>query len=486
MTFKPILKPILSLVSVGLCLVATDANASKVWNRDASASKRFVTCHPPLYKVPIGMTDELDDAIWELDYNESVQVDTFFSRTYDTLYCSWFATWDDAFDFVDAAQAHVINDEYPYPWFDEDAFGEALAKGFAHSIMDWSGEVQAVYCEENRRAEYTTQHSGNVRVGATLSTEPPRDCGLDPDHDFPDVSLYTVAEDRLYVTDQTILSGTPINRLTETNWSNTAAMTSLGNMLYIVQGNSLWETDPANGSYRRLGSVGSWSNTAAMTAIDDMLYVIQGNTLWRANPNDGSYQQLGSPGAWSNTAAMTAIDGMLYVVQGGTLWRANPDNGSYQQLGSPGSWGDTAAMTAVNGLLYIVQGDTLWQAQPSNGQWLRIGTEDDWWSTVSMTTDDGWLYIVQNGTLWRVNPDNGWYAPVGLREDWRGTVVITAASTTACAHDVCNLGESLQASCDDPCAAEICSDDPFCCDPNGSWDALCVSAATSICNLSCG
>jgi hypothetical protein len=45
-----------------------------------------------------------------------------------------------------------------------------------------------------------------------------------------------------------------------------------------------------------------------------------------------------------------------------------------------------------------------------------------------------------------------------------------------CAHSVCEEGEKLDPTCDDPQAATICGADAFCC--NNTWDNLCVGAAT--------
>ena len=53
----------------------------------------------------------------------------------------------------------------------------------------------------------------------------------------------------------------------------------------------------------------------------------------------------------------------------------------------------------------------------------------------------------------------------------------------SCAHDKCSTGGTLNSSCD-PCVAQICSVDPFCCAT--SWDSLCVSEVQSVCGESCG
>jgi hypothetical protein len=51
-----------------------------------------------------------------------------------------------------------------------------------------------------------------------------------------------------------------------------------------------------------------------------------------------------------------------------------------------------------------------------------------------------------------------------------------------CAHDICQAGVALTASCD-ACVATICAVDPFCC--STSWDSLCVGEVASECGLTC-
>jgi hypothetical protein len=56
------------------------------------------------------------------------------------------------------------------------------------------------------------------------------------------------------------------------------------------------------------------------------------------------------------------------------------------------------------------------------------------------------------------------------------------ADTAACAHPICAAGAYLDSSCD-PCAALLCSKDPYCC--SSEWDGTCVGEVTSICQQSC-
>lgn len=51
-----------------------------------------------------------------------------------------------------------------------------------------------------------------------------------------------------------------------------------------------------------------------------------------------------------------------------------------------------------------------------------------------------------------------------------------------CGHNLCASGARLEATCD-PCVAEVCSADAFCCAT--SWDAQCANEAATVCPKTC-
>jgi hypothetical protein len=53
---------------------------------------------------------------------------------------------------------------------------------------------------------------------------------------------------------------------------------------------------------------------------------------------------------------------------------------------------------------------------------------------------------------------------------------------STCAHTLCSTGAKMVADCD-PCAAQICGVDPFCC--NNSWDGICVKRVSTTCSKTC-
>jgi hypothetical protein len=62
-----------------------------------------------------------------------------------------------------------------------------------------------------------------------------------------------------------------------------------------------------------------------------------------------------------------------------------------------------------------------------------------------------------------------------------GGSAIDAPPQNTCAHDLCTVGDKLEASCD-PCVNEICATDSFCCMMR--WSSQCVSEVSSICHES--
>ena len=53
-----------------------------------------------------------------------------------------------------------------------------------------------------------------------------------------------------------------------------------------------------------------------------------------------------------------------------------------------------------------------------------------------------------------------------------------AFATPGCSHDVCEIGEPLEATCS-PCVEEVCQQDPFCCE--SAWDESCVGQHQAVC-----
>ena len=76
---------------------------------------------------------------------------------------------------------------------------------------------------------------------------------------------------------------------------------------------------------------------------------------------------------------------------------------------------------------------------------------------------------------------DGWWDNVCV--EMVSTVCGLTVCTAACAHALCETGDPLDATCND-CAADVCQADPLCC--SSQWDATCVGLVDTICeNTTC-
>jgi hypothetical protein len=66
--------------------------------------------------------------------------------------------------------------------------------------------------------------------------------------------------------------------------------------------------------------------------------------------------------------------------------------------------------------------------------------------------------------------------------DRAGRTGRATSGLTTCEHALCAAGGPLEAACD-PCAVALCGLDPYCC--SVAWDGTCVGEVTSICGQSC-
>lgn len=89
-----------------------------------------------------------------------------------------------------------------------------------------------------------------------------------------------------------------------------------------------------------------------------------------------------------------------------------------------------------------------------------------------------------------VETDGGLSLP-GNTSNGGGQVGCTGGVTASCAHSICAQGTKLTVGCDNTqgqpalnCVKAICQTKPSCC--SGTWDASCVAAVTTTCQLSCG
>ena len=120
------------------------------------------------------------------------------------------------------------------------------------------------------------------------------------------------------------------------------AMTALGGSLYVIEGQRLWQVNPATGDYVPRTPPGDPAPyqvpPIAMTALSGSLFVIENQTLWQVNPATGDYlprTPASDPAPYQvPPIAMAALGGWLYVIENQRLWRVSPTTGDYVQIDS--------------------------------------------------------------------------------------------------------------------------------------------------------
>ncbi len=185
-------------------------------------------------------------------------------------------------------------------------------------------------------------------------------------------------------------------------WAGTLAGTVLDGKIYTVEAaGSLYATDPATGSWTKLGKA-DFANTAFLFASGGSLVSIEKDgTLYLINPADGSWKQSGPTGGWANTVAGAMLGGALYTVEtSGTLYVSDPAAGTWQTLGGPDFAGVAHLFATGNRLASIEKNGNFYLIQPADGSWERTGGFAAWSDTVTGTALGQVLYTVEtDGSL---------------------------------------------------------------------------------------
>ncbi len=72
------------------------------------------------------------------------------------------------------------------------------------------------------------------------------------------------------------------------------------------------------GSYKSIGD--GWTKTGGMCSLGDKLYIISSEKLYQTTIT-GKYTALG--GGWSNIGGMCALDEHLYIISNGTIYKTS-------------------------------------------------------------------------------------------------------------------------------------------------------------------
>lgn len=121
----------------------------------------------------------------------------------------------------------------------------------------------------------------------------------------------------------------------------------LGKIYTTESRGGLYATDPANGTWKRIGKP-EFINTAWLFGVSKSLYSIE---------KDGSWAGVGKKGVWSPTIAITAAAGKLYRVEtNGRLFVTEPTTGAWKAIGRP-EFLATRGMFGIGSKLYTIEAD---------------------------------------------------------------------------------------------------------------------------------
>ena len=199
-------------------------------------------------------------------------------------------------------------------------------------------------------------------------------------------------------------------------WAGTIAGAALDGLLYTVEATgNLYATDPADGSWNKIGGA-DFANTAFLFAAGDSLASIEKDgSLYLIDPLNGTWKRSGPAGGWANTIAGAMLDGALYTIEsGGALYASDPAAGTWQKAGNPDFAATQFLFAAGDRLVSIEKSGTLYLINPADGSWTPSGEAGAWANTVAGAVAGGTLYTVENGgTLYATDAEAGTWTRAG-------------------------------------------------------------------------
>ncbi len=158
-------------------------------------------------------------------------------------------------------------------------------------------------------------------------------------------------------------------------WADVGVMASVGNDLYIQQGDKLYKGSltTVGGNQSLAYSVVSegWEGATSMTAMGDSLYItVPDGRLFKVSTTElnefGNLKYWQASDGWTDVTAMTAIGDSLYItIPDGRLFKVSTTElnefGNLKYWQASDGWTDVSDMTAVGQDLYVQQGDQLYK-----------------------------------------------------------------------------------------------------------------------------
>jgi hypothetical protein len=93
------------------------------------------------------------------------------------------------------------------------------------------------------------------------------------------------------------------------NWGATAPdlFTTLGSVLYVVNGGALYSINPADGAYKQL-SEDDWSSAKELVALDGKLYIYADSAVYSIDPQTGAFTNIGNRRTLKNAYCVTTVE----------------------------------------------------------------------------------------------------------------------------------------------------------------------------------
>ena len=205
-------------------------------------------------------------------------------------------------------------------------------------------------------------------------------------------------------------------------WADVGIMASVGNDLYIQQGDKLYKgyltTVGGNQSLAYSLVSEGWEGATSMTAMGDSLYItVPDGRLFKVSTTElnefGNLKYWQVSDGWTDVTAMTSIGDSLYItIPDGRLFKVSTTElnefGNLKYWQASDGWTDVTGMAAVGEYLYITIPDgRLFKVSTTElnefGN-LKYWQASDGWTDVSDMTAVGQdLYVQQGDQLYKVS-----------------------------------------------------------------------------------
>lgn len=125
--------------------------------------------------------------------------------------------------------------------------------------------------------------------------------------------------------------------------------------LMTAESNGRLIATASNGLRMQVGKA-DFNNTRFMFLVDTGLYTLEADgSLYQVNPANGSWRRIGESGAWPDAIAGTGMGSRLYLVgEDGSLVEVTPTTAASRQI-SPAGMQETRFLFAAAGALYSIE-----------------------------------------------------------------------------------------------------------------------------------